>query len=502
MKLAPKLLLIIVMSLLVPMLALVVFFYMQSQATNLEKESLLLKEKSHHFEHSVILDRYELLVNTDLISDINTVKAFKEEIFAEFRIHESMFAIFENGRMVSSTGDDQELANAFKEVSALDLGKGIFKTDDGLFVSLPIEAWGWLVLIGKPMAEINQGLYQAVWKSSLILFGSVFAMGAFLMLFIKTTFLKPISLLMDFTDRIASHEFDYNYAPWRSRDELGVLSKKMRDMAKSIHAHKEEKERWGQDLERKIDLRTAELQKANLSLEESLQGNQRFIAQMSHDLRTPLNAIIGYSELILEAEDDSEWSKEDIKHILSSGNFLLHLIEDVLAYNKIESHKFSVAVKEIEPQSYFKSFGPAFAHSMNKNGNQMVINVEEGLPLFYTDPLRISQVINNLLSNAGKFTHDGVITLTVSRQQDSLEISVEDTGIGIKEEYLAKVFDVYEQVHDRNVHDVHGTGIGLSICLKIAQSLNGSITVSSSYGQGSKFTVTLRDAFNEEHLAA
>ena len=166
MKLAPKLLLIIVMSLLVPMLALVVFFYMQSQATNLEKESLLLKEKSHHFEHSVILDRYELLVNTDLISDINTVKAFKEEIFAEFRIHESMFAIFENGRMVSSTGDDQELANAFKEVSALDLGKGIFKTDDGLFVSLPIEAWGWLVLIGKPMAEINQGLYQAVWKSS------------------------------------------------------------------------------------------------------------------------------------------------------------------------------------------------------------------------------------------------------------------------------------------------------------------------------------------------
>ncbi|MDR1315877.1 MAG: response regulator, partial [Spirochaetales bacterium] len=228
-----------------------------------------------------------------------------------------------------------------------------------------------------------------------------------------------------------------------------------------------------------------------------------FLANMSHEMRTPLNAIIGFSELELGKEQEdaarSETS-ENLEKIYSSGVTLLGLINDILDISKIESGKFELIPVNYDMPSLLND---TVVLNIVRIGSKPIVfklDIEESLPArLFGDELRIKQILNNLLSNAFKYTKEGTVTLRIRCERDRtgvwMNITVSDTGIGIREEDIAKLFSNYHQVDAKSNRHIEGTGLGLAITRRMVQMMNGNISVESEYGKGSSFSVRLLQGF-------
>jgi len=227
-----------------------------------------------------------------------------------------------------------------------------------------------------------------------------------------------------------------------------------------------------------------------------------FLANVSHELRTPMNTIIGYTELLLDSVDGplNEEQEKSLKKVVANARHLLQLINDVLDVSKIESGKVGVEVKELDLRWLVDSVIPVFEPLINQKGLTLSVNIDEGLPLIYGDEERIKQILINLLSNAVKFTHKGGITISARLSDSGIkpgepaifeEVCIEDTGIGIKEEDLGRIFDKFVQVDPSTVRQYEGTGLGLSIVRGLVLLHKGKIWVESKYGEGSRFCFTL-----------
>ena len=226
------------------------------------------------------------------------------------------------------------------------------------------------------------------------------------------------------------------------------------------------------------------------------EAQAKFLANMSHEIRTPINAIIGMNEMILR-EYENEAVKDYACDIKSASNMLLGLVNDILDFSKIESGQM-----EIAEENY--SLAPMIqdeilllnARAMGKPIST-VIDVDSKIPsVLYGDELRIKQVLTNILSNAVKYTKEGTVTLKVSHQwidteKIMLSFAVSDTGAGIKEEDLAELFDSFKRLDINKNRNVEGTGLGLNIARQLAELMKGDITVESTYGVGSTFTITI-----------
>ena len=244
---------------------------------------------------------------------------------------------------------------------------------------------------------------------------------------------------------------------------------------------------------REVKRREAALQRAKLEAEVSQQteaARGRFLANVSHELRTPLNAILGYAEMLGEDTDDPQTSK-DIGRILQAGTHLLSLINDLLDLSKIDAGKLELSVDafELEPllDSVIATALPLA--QVNHNSLELVCDPEIRLE---TDRRRLQQCLLNLLGNAAKFTSDGHISLNARRTAQSIVVEVVDTGIGIPDHKLTRIFDAFEQV---GVGD-QGTGLGLAVTKAFVERMGGTIRASSTVGSGSTFTIELprRDA--------
>lgn len=234
---------------------------------------------------------------------------------------------------------------------------------------------------------------------------------------------------------------------------------------------------------------------AVLLAEEANKAKSLFLANMSHEIRTPMNAIIGMIELILR-EDINDDIREKAHNIQSASAALLSIINDILDFSKIESGKMIIALEQYQFTSVINDVINMISIRLMNKDVELFVQVEPNIPsVLMGDQIRIRQILINLLNNAVKFTESGSISISVGCRfrHDAilLLINVVDTGIGIKEENIDKIFRSFERVGDYEHRNIEGTGLGLAICKQLLEIMGGSIAVQSEYGRGSTFSVLL-----------
>ena len=231
-------------------------------------------------------------------------------------------------------------------------------------------------------------------------------------------------------------------------------------------------------------------------LERVGKSKDAFFASMSHEIRTPINSIIGLNELILR-EEPSEEIQEYAKNIQSASKMLLSLINDILDLSQLEIQKMLLVEKEYHLGQMLQDVVDMMQVRMEEKGLKFIVQVDKNLPLsLYGDERRIKQILLNILSNALKYTDEGVITFNCNFEQVDnenilLRVSVADTGAGIRKEELEHLFDAFHRINSDKNQKIEGTGLGLSITKHLLDLMNGEITVDSIYTQGSEFTITI-----------
>lgn len=251
-----------------------------------------------------------------------------------------------------------------------------------------------------------------------------------------------------------------------------------------------------QDLDHKVQERTKELESAKRAVEDALEAKSSFVARMSHEIRTPINAVIGLSHLSLKTSLSSE-QKDYINTILSSGETLLGLVNDVLDFSKIEAGKMGIEEVPFSPKLIVQNAINMNAIKAEEKKLAMTVDISPSLPhMLLGDPLRIQQVLVNLVTNAVKFTeHGGVcVRMYADENHDSgvlFRCDVIDTGIGISKAHVDQLFQSFQQADDSITRQFGGTGLGLTICRQLCELMGGDIWVSSELGQGSTFSFTL-----------
>lgn len=240
-----------------------------------------------------------------------------------------------------------------------------------------------------------------------------------------------------------------------------------------------------------------ELKEARDEAQQANEAKSNFIANMSHELRTPMNAIIGYAEMWLEEADEVGVEPElgqDLGKIHRAGKQLLELLNDVLDMSKIEAGKIELSLQHVELAPLLSEIEPTIEPLARKNDNQFVIEYQpDVVGVIYADPVRLRQILINLLGNACKFTEGGEVHLEVTEatEQAGVLFHVSDTGIGLTQEQIEQLFKRFSQAEKQTAHQYGGTGLGLSISQRFCQLMGGEITVKSTPGEGTCFTVFL-----------
>jgi signal transduction histidine kinase len=243
-------------------------------------------------------------------------------------------------------------------------------------------------------------------------------------------------------------------------------------------------------------------------IETASRHKSDFLASMSHELRTPLNAIIGYSEMLMEEAEDLDRRDfiPDLQKIRASGKHLLALITDILDLSKIEAGKIELSPETFDIAGLIEDVASTVQPLIDKNANVLTINRAGDLGALYADITKVRQILYNLLSNACKFTERGTITLNAIREHaegaDWLLLSVRDTGIGMTDEQMAKLFQPFSQADIQTARKYGGTGLGLAITKQFCGMMGGEIRVSSEYGHGTTFIVKLPFSASYDKKAA
>jgi signal transduction histidine kinase/CheY-like chemotaxis protein len=274
-------------------------------------------------------------------------------------------------------------------------------------------------------------------------------------------------------------------------------------MHEMIEQHRDEGKRLeALVVERTKDLEYAvdEAKKASNEAKHASEAKSHFLANMSHEMRTPMNVIVGLTDLLLEEADVPGKIKETLEKIYTAGNTLMGLINDVLDISKVEAGKLELMPVQYDVASLLNDIIALNIIRIESKPIKFELDIDNNLPCYlFGDDLRIKQILNNLLSNAFKYTKEGTVTLGAScnKKDDSVWVSflIKDTGIGIHKENLSKLFTDYNQVDTRANREIVGTGLGLSITKKFVDMMDGKITVESEYGKGSTFHVRIRQGF-------
>ncbi len=379
-------------------------------------------------------------------------------------------------------------------------GSGLFDDREGKPVVASwtyVPSFRWGMVVQQRTAEAF-ALTRAQRDATLWLLFFMIPPIVVLAMAVARTITKPIKIAVGVAEKVAGGDLDADFEI-ESRDETGHLLTAIRSMTGELRGL------YG-SMEDKIRARTRELQLANEELsiarvaaEEASKTKSAFLANMSHELRTPLNAIIGYSEMLQEDALDKgdEESIEDLKKIEGAGRHLLGLINDILDLSKIEAGKMEIFIEKVEIAPLVSEVVSIVRPLAEKNGNALELSCADDVGAFYSDETKVKQCLLNLMSNANKFTSHGKVTLTVERDARArIVFRVSDTGLGMTEEQLGRLFQAFTQADASTTKRFGGTGLGLAITKYFCNALGGEISVKSAIGEGSTFTITLPDQQN------
>ena len=331
--------------------------------------------------------------------------------------------------------------------------------------------------------------------NTLITKASIGLLLTFLLIFLiyllfRQFILNPISLLSKVAECLAAGQYSARVSKMRAAEELLTLGKTLDHMSESI----------GKDIDNR-NISQKKLEHANLIVQEATQAKSIFLANMSHEIRTPMNAIIGMAYLALNTKLSSQQANY-IETIHNAGQSLLNIINDILDFSKIEAGKIELEKTSFQLETAVTNSLSLVKQSLAKKDIEMLVEIIGNSLLNDTkvligDSIRLGQILNNLLSNAIKFTQHGYIKLTISTientaTQTTLSFSVEDTGIGMTDEQVSRLFLEFEQADSSTTRKYGGTGLGLAITKNLIELMDGEIKVNSTPHKGTTFSFSAK----------
>lgn len=418
----------------------------------------------------------------------------------------------------------------FRNVSSVtgNLTQIVLQTPEGLlalpdayliYYSSPQLGWKYAVVI--PYSQIEKEMNESIVTIIIFVFIALILLSIITLVVLDRTVINPLSTLTAISRNISDTGNLHYTIPETVEGEIGELTRSFNLMITRILDEENSRKQLIDELSRyrdhltdlvqqrtrefeqaNVDLqeRTIQLEKANRSLEEAKEHAENadqlksaFLATMSHELRTPLNSIIGFTGIILQglAGPLNNEQRKQLGLVQHSARHLLALINDVLDISKIEAGELKISTDTVEIIPAIRSVIKTMQPIANQKGVDLVTDLDPKTGFVTGDQRRIEQIIMNLLSNAIKFTEKGTITIKTQVISGEINLAVQDTGIGMKNEDLATLFRPFHQIDTGTTRKHEGTGLGLSICKRLVELHGGKIMVTSTLGEGSTFTITL-----------
>lgn len=378
-------------------------------------------------------------------------------------------------------------------------------------IQVSAEPWG-VLRLGFSLDLLNQEIANSQKESAgqirgmitrlLMITIAFILIGAGIVLFISERLSRPLLQLTRLANQLARGNFEVSDTiKAHPEGEIGALTTAFAQMARNLRVSYDKLEEYSRTLEQKVIERTSELAEARDQAIAANKSKSEFLSIMSHEIRTPMNAIIGMTRLALQTEVTAK-QRDYLNKVQTSSHTLLGIINDILDFSKIEAGKLELEAIAFNLDDVLNNLSNLMSVKAEEKGLQIHFTTGRDVPLYLIgDPLRLGQVLLNLVNNAVKFTQYGEIVVNVALAEDSgrqvkgngqviLEFFVKDTGIGLTKEQISGLFESFSQADKSTTRKYGGTGLGLAICKRMVNMMGGSISVTSEVGKGSIFSFT------------